>query len=320
MLNEAAAIPATPDPRRIHARIEEIYRSSTVIGEDGASYSVFPASVTRERGAFVRDLCQAEHATRSLEIGMAWGLSTLFILEALAENGAGPGAHVVIDPFQTSRWHGAARCSVRAAGADGMIEFHEERSELLLPRLISANRQFDFAFIDGNHRFDGAIVDLIFVDRLLKPGGLVVFDDVWFDPVYLVCCFAETNLGYSLVAGHPPRGSSERPASPAQRLDSGTQMSAYRKPAQEAERGVFHFVPFFDGFARREEKRLRETGMHALMSGDRTLARRAFLDALRIKPFTFKTYSRLLRTFLPTPLARALTRRNRRVGPVAGGV
>ena len=318
MLNDTADTCATPEPRRIHACIEEIYRSSTVIGEDDASYRVFPASVTPERGAFLRDLCQAEHATSSLEIGMAWGLSTLFILEALAENGAGPGAHVVIDPFQTSRWHGAARRSVRAVGADAMIEFHEERSELTLPRLVTAKRQFDFAFIDGNHRFDGAIVDLIFVDRLLKPGGLVVFDDVWFDPVYLVCRFAETNLGYTLVARHPPR-SSRHAATSAHQLDSGTQMSAYRKPAREPERGFFHFVPFFDGFARREEKRLRETGMHALMSGDRALARRAFFGALRIDPFNFKTYSRLLRTFLPAPLARALTRRNHRVGPVPGG-
>lgn len=319
MLNETADTPATPLPGRIRACIEEIYRSSAVIGEDGASYRISPFSVTTAGGAFIRDLCQAEHATRSLEVGMAWGLSTLFILEALAENGAGPGAHVVIDPFQTSRWHGAARRSVRAAGAAAMLEFHEERSELLLPRLVAANRQFDFAFIDGNHRFDGAFVDLVFVDRLLKPGGVVVFDDVWFDPIYLVCRFAETNLGYTMVAAHPPRGPSRRPASSVRRLDSGRQMSAYRKPAQDAERGLFHFVPFFDGLARREEKRLGHAGMRALMNGDRTLARRAFLHALRIDPFNFKLYSRLLRTFLPTPLARALTHR-RRVGPSPGGV
>jgi len=303
VLNQAETH-VTPDPGRIRARIEEIYRSTMVVGEDGVEYKVFPASVTPERGAFIRDLCRAEHAVRSLEIGMAWGLSTLFILEALAENGAGPTAHVVIDPFQSSRWHGAALRSAREAGAAAMLEFHEERSELLLPRLVDANRQFDFAFIDGNHRFDGAFVDLVFVDRLLKPGGVLIFDDVWCDPVYLVCRFAETNLGYTMVAAHPPR----RQSSPASGPDSGMQMCAYRKPAQEPERGVFHFEPFFDGFARRKERSLRETGMRALGEGDRVTARRAFLDALRLAPLRFNTYSRLLRTFLPTPIARALTR------------
>jgi predicted O-methyltransferase YrrM len=189
-----------PDAPRIHDRIAQIYRSGVVHGVDDAPHSIMPASVTPERGRFLADLCRAENARATLEIGMAWGLSTLFILEALAENGALPRAHVVADPFQSSRWHGAALRSVREAGAAELVEFHEEPSEILLPRMASERRLFDFAFIDGNHRFDAVFVDMVFVSRLLKPGGLMVLDDAWFDPVYLACRFAETNLSYAPVA------------------------------------------------------------------------------------------------------------------------
>lgn len=291
-----------PEASRIHDRIAEIYRSGVVHGADGAAYSIMPASVTPERGRFLADLCRAERALATLEIGMAWGLSTLFILEALAENGAPPRAHVVADPFQSLRWHGAALRSVREAGAGEMVEFYEEPSEILLPRLAVERRVFDFAFIDGNHRFDAVFVDLVFVSRLLKPGGLMVLDDAWFDPVYLACRFAETNLSYAPVAEFAAGGARRGTAAGKRPL-----MRAYRKPLQEVPRDVFHFVPFFDGVdggQKAQERRLRDEGMTALAGGDRAAARRALLGALRLNPRRLRTWSRLIRTFLPSRSAR----------------
>ena len=69
----------------IRQRIEQVYAQQSVLGEDGASHSVLPIAVTPERGAFIADLCRAERPSATLEIGMAWGLSTLHILAALAE-------------------------------------------------------------------------------------------------------------------------------------------------------------------------------------------------------------------------------------------
>jgi predicted O-methyltransferase YrrM len=298
MLNDFTPM---PDPRLIQARIDEIYRTVLVTGEDGASYDIKPISVTPERGEFLRDLYRSERATHSLEIGMAWGLSTLFMLVALAENGAGKRLHVVTDPFQTQRWHGAGLRSVRDVGGDAMVEFHEQRSELLLPQLICANRQFDFVFIDGDHRFDGVFVDFVLADHLLKPGGLIVFDDVWFDPVYLTCCFAESNLGYRLVAQRPDYCGQTLSEGPYR----GAQICAYRKPSSQVPRDALSFVPFFEGLGQRRERRLLTTGMSAIAEGNSALARRSFLAALRIQPLRFKTYTRLLRTFLPVPFARA---------------
>jgi predicted O-methyltransferase YrrM len=297
------------DPRKIRARIEEIYRSGKVLGEDGSEYSLGEVSVTPERGRFLVDLCRAENAKATLEIGMAWGLSTLFLLEALATKGEPGGRHTVIDPFQSSRWHGGGIRSVREAGAWDMIEFHEQPSEILLPRMIEQQRVFDLAFVDGNHRFDAVFVDLIFVNRLLKPGGVVILDDAWFDPVYLACRFGETNLGYALIADF---FDGDHNAERSPRMKSRPLMRAYRKPAIDAQRDIFHFVPFFDGVDDMriyEERRLRDEGIQALARGASMSARQSFAEALRLNPRRFNTWMRFLRTFLPARLARSVSGR-----------
>src|SRR6266404_3180440 len=227
--------------------IEELYSRGVVSGEDGSQRPIFPDGVTPDRGAFIREICISEGATRTMEIGMASGLSTLFILEALLENGAGIGAHLVIDPYESIEYHGAGRKNVRDAGLEEFVEIKEEASELFLPELIRQKRNFDFAFIDGSHLFDNVFVDLVLVHQLLKPGGIVVFDDTFADAVYLACRYAELNYGYTPVANHHS-GDGLRPLPEGRRPT----MRALRKPLTETRRGTFHFVPFFLELVRQE--------------------------------------------------------------------
>ena len=158
--------------------------------------------------------------------------------------------HIIMDPFQQKNYHNGALHVLREAGADQLVEHHSEPSEIFLPKLVEQGRQFDFAFIDGDHRFDGAFVDLVFVHKLLKPGGVMAVDDTELDAVHLACRFAETNWGYAYVGGH------------SDRLDKGpgrhryrnsrprAQISAYRKPLQEGEeRSQVHFNSFVDDFS-----------------------------------------------------------------------
>jgi predicted O-methyltransferase YrrM len=293
--------------QRIHDQIETIYREGTVLGEDGIRYPVKPTSVTPERGAFIRELCQREQARTTLEIGMAWGLSTLFMLEALAASDSS-FSHTVIDPFQSSQWHGAGRRAVQDTGLAGHVTIFEEFSRIALARMEAEHRQFEFIFVDGGHRFEDVFVDLIFADRILKPGGLMIFDDSWFDPVFLTCRFAETNYGYSAAAEYPKRSADRR------RPRRAT-MRALRKPNTSRKPGSFDFAPFFNDFAADrsvEHSRLAERGLDALRRGDRAAARHAFIQMLRIDPYRVKTYSRLMRSFLPTGLAARLSSHTRK--------
>jgi predicted O-methyltransferase YrrM len=322
----------TPSAAKIGKLIEETYARGTVRGDDGSESQILPASVTPDRGAFVREMCLRIGATTALEVGMAWGMSTLHILEALLSNGAGAGAHVAVDCNQAERYHNAALRTLREAGLDYLVEFHEDRSELLLPRLVREGRRFDFAFIDGLHHFDHVFVDLFYTHRLLRPGGVVVLDDVFQDSVRFACRYVQTNYGYQTLALHPPHAVALDDDSP-----NGwrAMVVALQKPNEERPRGRFHFVPFFpaapkefavgaagsartspraNSVSRARANALRRDARLALSGGDRIAARRYTLQAIRLQPLRLKSYLRLLKTFLPQPMIRALSRRSARGG------
>jgi predicted O-methyltransferase YrrM len=310
-----------PDSQSIRARIREIYQNGYVIGDDDARYPIAPISVASWRGEFVRDLCLAEHASSSVEVGMAWGLSTLYIIEALLANGASGRAHVVIDPMQTSMFHNAARRTLRESGVDEMVEFYEAPSDLVLPRLISEGRHFDFAFIDGDHRFEAAFLDVVFVDRLLKPGGVVALDDAWSHPVYLACKFLEVYFHYTQIAEQlkPPGDSFSGEVKHRRRHDPSfgaelPKMRAYRKPLTREAHDEFDFSRFSledanlpGPIAAEHARRLTHYGLQALSEGKNDEARRALATALRLTPTRPKSYARFLRTILPSWMARRLS-------------
>ncbi len=111
-----------------------------------------------------------------LEIGMAYGVSSLFICDAIRQRM--DVTYDIIDPFQYQDWQGCGVHHLNLAGFRGRFILHEQPSEICLPRLLAANYHCDFAFVDGFHTFDHALIDFFYINRMLDVGGVVVFDDV----------------------------------------------------------------------------------------------------------------------------------------------
>jgi predicted O-methyltransferase YrrM len=190
--------------RAMREEIRQAYLRGYVEGSDGRHYEIFPDSITPERAAFVESICSFARPTVTLEIGMAWGLSTLSILSTQCESTHGFHPHVVIDPWQAASYRRAALLSLRRAGAEALIEFHHQPSVAVLPRL--SGRKFDFVFVDGAHHYSAVFCDLWLLHPLLRPGSVVVVDDVWFDDIGRACKFAEINLGYKFHSEYPSGG------------------------------------------------------------------------------------------------------------------
>jgi predicted O-methyltransferase YrrM len=190
--------------RALRDEIRQAYHLGYIEGSDGHCYEIFPDSVTPDRAAFVESVCSSARPTATLEIGMAWGLSTLGILSTLSESAQRFSPHVVIDPWQTRRYRQAALLSLRRAGAEALIELHHQTSVAVLPKLLG--HTFDFVFVDGNHHYSAVFCDLWLLHPLLKPGSIVVVDDVWFDDIRRACKFAESNLGYRFHSEYPTGG------------------------------------------------------------------------------------------------------------------
>jgi predicted O-methyltransferase YrrM len=227
--------------RALEASIERAYRRGAVPDASGRAIELVPHSVGREQGEALRDLAVAEGAERTIEVGLALGLSALFLCQAVLARG---GRHVAVDPFQSESWNGAGLRTLREAGVEGMVEVIEEESQLALPRLVSEGREFDFGFVDGDHRFEGVFLDLYFMTRLVKPGGLIVVDDTWMPAVRTAVAYVERNLGAKLEPDALPNGFRWRRRRLRTGVPAGTGDTAVlRLPGERPELRWDEFVP-----------------------------------------------------------------------------
>ena len=184
---------------RVRAVLARLLGDGTATaGSDGSVHRLFPVAVGAEEGTAIRSWVVREAAARTIEVGLGYGISALFTCEGLLTVGAQGARHVVIDPHQSTRFAGCGLQFLHEAGVTGLVEYHAERSQVTLPRLLSEGRRFDLAVVDGNHRFDAVFVDLFYLGRLLDPGKIVFLDDYQLPGVARAASFFVTNLGWAV--------------------------------------------------------------------------------------------------------------------------
>ena len=187
------------DPRQVERVISRLFDTGSVVARrDGKPYSLFPVGIPSREGEALRAWVKHEDATSTIEVGLGYGISALFICDGLLANGHANARHVALDPNQLEGFSDIGLQVIDEAGASGMLEFHAERSEIALPRFLSLGRSFDLAFIDGNHRFDGVFLDLVYLGRLVRRSGVIVLDDYQLPSAKKAVRFCVGNLGWAL--------------------------------------------------------------------------------------------------------------------------
>jgi predicted O-methyltransferase YrrM len=190
---------------RVNHVLSRILSTNTVMDGRG---NVLPltAHIHPDDGEFLQNLVRQLRPRHSLEIGFAYGISTLFICDALAETGLAE-KHIVCDPIQMKYWGGIGLKNVRDAGHGDLLDFRPLKSYVLLPQLEQSEVRVQFAFIDGYHTFDYVLVDFFFIDRILDVGGIVVFDDADMPSIRKVLRYILAHRRYAVVGKgevHPP--------------------------------------------------------------------------------------------------------------------
>lgn len=177
--------------------LEEILLTGSTMTPDGKSIQVH-GNIDHRRCTILSHLVKEISPVVTLEVGLAYGVSALTICDAIVRTSQ--SKHIVIDPHQNIQpiWGGIGLYNLKRAGFWDLIEFDEQPSYRALPILESRNVKIDFAFIDGWHTFDYTLVDFFYIDKMLKVGGTVVFDDADWPAVRNVCRFIATNLEYSV--------------------------------------------------------------------------------------------------------------------------
>lgn len=167
-----------------------------------------------------------------LEIGSHEGRSTCWMLQhMLGDN----GNITCIDPFQDLGLSAFDRTYINKINT---IEerFKKNTAQCLKPTqtlnviptlsfyglslLINARKEFDFIYIDGGHATDIVLTDAVMCFGLLRPGGIMTFDDYLWDhepdfmmrpklavDAFINCCYKHLEIigqGYQLVIQKKP--------------------------------------------------------------------------------------------------------------------
>lgn len=200
----------------VHPLIAEILSWKTVTAADGTTRPLHSA-IPFEEGMLIQQMIlESEDVKTTLEVGCAYGASSMFICQALAH--VGGTKHIIIDPFEMGSGHtgpdagyeGIGLLNVKRAGFEQLVEFYADPSYRRLPLLEAAGVKLDFAFIDGMHTFDYVLTDFFYIDKMLRVGGVVVFDDLSYASIRKVCRYIMRNLPYEAIRPKPTRSRGKR--------------------------------------------------------------------------------------------------------------
>ncbi len=150
----------------MNALLEQIYHTGTVTTADGQKPQAFPMGVDRSGSEAVYRVVRENNLRRALEVGMAYGLSSLAICQALRDNGG--GWHIAIDLLQSGWFKSAWMLNLERVGVADLAGLHEQLAYVALPDLFCQGCTFDFVFIDGAHLFD-----YVFMHRYLTVTSLL---------------------------------------------------------------------------------------------------------------------------------------------------
>jgi predicted O-methyltransferase YrrM len=160
---------------RIQEFRNSIYLKKQVNTEDGQVLELNSAIDPNEGNAILEIFKSNSTFCKTIEIGCAFGLSSLFICEGI--NGREGAYHTIIDPYQSTAWKSVGTQNLINAGIKN-FKLIEKPSEIALPHLLEIKESFDFGLIDGWHTFDHTLLDFFYLEKLIKPGGIIGIDDV----------------------------------------------------------------------------------------------------------------------------------------------
>lgn len=176
--------------------LKQIIESEIVTSEDGMQYRLHSHLPSIE-GAILTEWIKNLKPKAILEIGLAYGISSMIICDAASTYSL--QSYDIIDCFQRGEWKSIGLCNLEKSGYLRHITFHEERSEIQLPLFLKEKKKFDFVFVDGDHRFNHVFVEFYYIDKILKTGGTIVFDDAHLDSLQKVFSFIECYGGYERI-------------------------------------------------------------------------------------------------------------------------
>ncbi|MES1926326.1 class I SAM-dependent methyltransferase [Salinisphaera sp. T31B1] len=140
--------------------------------------------ISRHSARVLYDFIRAEKPVDCLELGFAHGASSGYVAAALAANGQG---HLTSVDLEASReFHTTIEQTLASLNLASMVTVCRELNSYnwFLKKQIEAQTTddvcapcYDFVFIDGSKNWTIDGLAFFLADKLLRPGGWILFDD-----------------------------------------------------------------------------------------------------------------------------------------------
>lgn len=131
-----------------------------------------------------RQIAATTSIQRILEIGSFEGLSTCWMLQNMLPE---DGSITCVDTFGGGIEHQHLDMShtkdlflentAEACGREQSVVLHEKQSIEALLDLYSDHETFDFIYVDGSHESINVLEDSVLAWRMLRKGGVMLWDD-----------------------------------------------------------------------------------------------------------------------------------------------
>ncbi|RJQ81223.1 methyltransferase [Pseudonocardiaceae bacterium YIM PH 21723] len=194
--------------RELHAGFADgTYSVRQMLEEDAADFKGlcrdqvdYFLSIAPDLGRFLYMCARANRATRIVEFGTSFGVSTIYLAAAVRDNGAGRVITTELEPGKAER----ARRNLAAAGLDDLVDVRV--GDALDTLRSGVETGVDLVLLDGAYHLYLPVLKLL--EPRLAPGALIVADNALdLDGEYLDHVRNPAN-GYLTVPlpFHPERG------------------------------------------------------------------------------------------------------------------
>lgn len=182
--------------------LENIIESGSIEINNSGERIPLHSHTSKDQCIFLQQMFDIVKPQRSLEVGFAYGISAISILEMHRQNGSSKGAHIVIEP--DNYWGNAAIYNIEKEGLTYYLQIRKDYSDKILTQLFHENYRIQYAYIDTTKQFDVVLQDFYFINKILDVGGVVILDDcggMW-PGVQRVARFVNTLPHYKILSGH----------------------------------------------------------------------------------------------------------------------
>ena len=182
--------------------LKEIFEIHTIEVNDSGERVQLHSNTSMEQGLFLQKIFDLIRPEKSIEIGFAYGISTMFILEKHRDINSKDQAHLVIE--YDNSWGNAAIHNIRKEGLSKYLDIRQDYSDKVLTQLFHQNHRIQYAYIDTSKQFDVVMQDFYFINKLLDVGGVIIFDDCGggFPGIQRVARFINALPYYKVFEGH----------------------------------------------------------------------------------------------------------------------